>query len=133
MAEFTVTDAMIEAARAAGSASGQPVPISARFDRNSGRIVVEFANGSGFMVPARALEGLEDATDDELDEVELLGQTGLHWESRDVDFRIAGLMAGIFGTARFMGRKGGQATSDAKGAAARRNGLKGGRPQKALP
>lgn len=133
MGEFVLTDAMVEAARTAGLSAGEPVAISARFDRDSGRIIVEFANGSGFMVPARALEGLEDATDDELAEVELLGRTGLHWESRDVDFRIAGLMAGIFGTARFMGRKGGQATSAAKVAAARTNGLKGGRPKKALP
>ncbi|WP_224001885.1 DUF2442 domain-containing protein [Aureimonas sp. SA4125] len=133
MGEFVLTDEMVEAARAAGAASREPVPTAVRYDRSNGRIVVEFANGSGFMVPARSLQGLQDATDEELAEVELLGQTGLHWESRDVDFRIAGLMAGIFGTARFMGRKGGEATSEAKVAAARRNGMKGGRPKKTLP
>lgn len=84
------------------------------------------------MAPARQLQGLEDASDDELAEVELLGETGLHWQTRDVDFRIVGLMAGIFGNARFMeaARRGGKARSEAKAAAARENGRKGGRPRK---
>lgn len=36
--------------------------------------------------------------------------TGLHWESLDVDFTIAGLMNGIFGIAKLMDaqRRGGQ-------------------------
>ena len=76
---------------------------------------------------ARSLEGLEDASD-----AELAGETGLHWESRDVDCTIAGLMRGIFGTAHFMEaqRKGGQTRSKAKIAASRANGSKGGRPRK---
>ncbi len=84
------------------------------------------------MVPARSLQGLEDATDDELSEVELAGETGLHWESKDVDFTIAGLMHGIFGTGAFMEaqRRGGQSRSEAKTAASRANGAKGGRPRK---
>lgn len=110
-----------------------PVPASVRFDRGSGRVVVEFTNDAAFMFPARHLQGLEDASDEELAEVELLGETGLHWETRDVDFRIAGLMAGVFGNARFMeaARRGGQSASAAKAEAARVNGRKGGRPRKA--
>src|SRR5690606_19911056 len=94
---------------------------------------VEFTNGAALLVPARSLQGLEDASDAELAEVELAGETGLHWESRDVDFTIAGLMRGIFGTAQFMyaQRKGGQSRSPAKAAASRTNGAKGGRPRKA--
>lgn len=109
------------------------VPSSVRYDAASGRIVVEFANGAAFLVPARSLQGLGDATDEELSEVELQGETGLHWESRDVDLRISGLIAGIFGTARFMeaARRGGRSRSEAKTTAARANGAKGGRPRKA--
>ena len=57
----------------------------------------------------------------------------VHWESLDVDFGIPELVAGIFGTKSWMaelGRKGGEATSSAKSAAARKNGKKGGRPKK---
>lgn len=136
MAE-TGFDAMFEAAVRRGEAAREriPVPTGVRYDADSGRIVIDFANGAAFLIPARSLQGLEDASDKELSEVTMLGETGLHWESRDVDFSIAGLMAGTFGTARFMeiSRKGGQSRSEAKAAAARRNGARGGRPRKNNP
>ena len=112
--------------------SGRSVPVAVRYDGKLGRIVVDFENGAAFMVPARALEGLAEATEAELAEVELLGETGLHWETLDVDYTIAGLMSGIFGSRSFMDaqRRGGLSRSPAKAAASRRNGSKGGRPRK---
>lgn len=134
MGDFILDEDAFQAANRRGEdeRSRSPIPASVRFDRPSRRIVVEFTNGAAFMAPARQLQGLEDASDDELAEVELLGETGLHWETRDVDFRIVGLMAGIFGNARFMeaARRGSEARSEAKAAAARENGRKGGRPRK---
>lgn len=129
-----VSDADLQAAKArwADERAGRPIPVTVRFDRATERIVVDFVNGATFLVPARALEGLENATIDELAEVELLGETGLHWESLDVDYTIQGLMAGIFGSRTFMDaqRRGGQSRSPAKVAASRANGAKGGRPRK---
>ncbi|MHA6692172.1 DUF2442 domain-containing protein [Devosia sp. A449] len=135
MDEIEYEDRDYEAATQRGSAERTlaPIPSSVRFDASSGRLLVEFTNGAALLVPARSLQGLEDASDAELAEVELAGETGLHWESRDVDFTITGLMQGIFGTAQFMHaqRKGGQSRSPAKAAASRANGAKGGRPRKA--
>ena len=110
----------------------RPVPASVRFEPASSRVIVDFTNGACFMFPARALEGLQTATAEELAEVELLGETGLHWESLDVDYTISGLMNGIVGSRSFMEaqRKGGQSRSMAKAAASRANGAKGGRPRK---
>lgn len=129
-----ISDADLQAAKArwAEERAGRPMPVAVRFDRATERIVVDFVNGATFLVPARALEGLDDATTDELAEVELLGETGLHWESLDVDYTIQGLMAGIFGSRVFMDaqRRGGQSRSPAKVAASRANGAKGGRPRK---
>jgi hypothetical protein len=128
------TDAELAAAKERWGAeiTQRPIPSSVRFDGTSGRIVVEFQNGAAFMVPARSLEGLADASDAELAEVELLGETGLHWENLDIDYLIAGLMNGVFGSHTFMEaqRKGGQSRSPAKIAASRANGTKGGRPKK---
>lgn len=129
-----ISDADLQAAKArwAEERAGRPIPVAVRFDRATERIVVDFVNGATFLVPARALEGLGNATIDELAEVELLGETGLHWESLDVDYTIQGLMAGIFGSRMFMDaqRRGGQSRSPAKVAASRANGAKGGRPRK---
>jgi hypothetical protein len=114
--------------------ANRPIPLSVRFDTPSGRVVVEFSNGAAFMMPARALQGLAEATDEQLADVELLGETGLHWESLDVDYSISGLMSGIFGSRAFMEtqRKGGQSRSPAKVAASRANGARGGRPKKTI-
>jgi hypothetical protein len=131
MAELT--DRQIEQANERGRrlASIEPRAASARYDRRSGRIVVELTNGCTFAFPPRLAQGLERASDEELETVEVLGSGyGLHWEPLDVDFSVPGLMAGIFGTRAYMARRAGQATSPAKAAAARANGAKGGRPRK---
>jgi hypothetical protein len=57
----------------------------------------------------------------------------IEWEDLDVQVTLAGLMAGVFGTKRYMAelaRRAGQSRSPAKAAAARTNGAKGGRPRK---
>jgi hypothetical protein len=129
-----ITDAELAQAKQRWEAERKhrPIPLSVRFDKPSGRIVVEFANGAAFMVPARSLEGLTEATDEQLAEVVLLGETGLHWESLDVDYSISGLMSGVFGSRAFIDaqRRGGQSKSLAKTTASRANGAKGGRPPK---
>lgn len=55
---------------------------------------------------------------------------GLHWEALDVDLSIPGLLTGLFGTKAYMARQAGRTKFPAKAAAARANGLKGGRPRK---
>ena len=111
-----------------------PLPVSVRYEASSSRIIVEFDNGAAFMVPSQLVQGLANAKPEDLAEIELLGETGLHWPRLDVDHAIVGLMQGIFGTRAFMEaqRKGGLARSPAKAEAARRNGAKGGRPRKSV-
>jgi hypothetical protein len=131
MAELT--DAQLEAALARGKAArtSEPRAAAARYDRELGRVVVDLSNGCTFAFPPRLAQGLEDATDDQLAEVEILGAGyGLHWAALDADLSIPGLLAGIFGTRAYMARRAGQARSEAKAAAARANGIKGGRPRK---
>lgn len=132
MAELT--DAQIAAAEELGRTirAGMPHAASARYDLKSERMIVDLDNGSTFAFPPRLVQGLEAATSEELEEVELLGEGfGLRWERLDVDFTVGGLLNGVFGTARWMAEKAGRTSSPAKSAAARVNGMKGGRPRKA--
>lgn len=131
MAELT--DAEIRAARERGRLlAREPRATAARFDADTGKIVLDLTNGCSFAFPARLVQGLEDATDSDLAEVEILPQgRGLHWEGRDVDISVPGLVNGIFGTRAHMARIAGSARSPAKAAASRANGTKGGRPRKA--
>jgi hypothetical protein len=127
-------DATIDAALARGKAlrAEEPRAVSARYDRRRGRVVVALTNGCTFAFPARLVQGLEDASADQLADIALLGAGyGLHWKALDVDVSVPGLLAGVFGTAAYMARRAGATRSPAKAAAARANGAKGGRPRKA--
>lgn len=131
MAELT--DAEIDAALERGRSAQQSEPRAdtVRYDRRNGRGIVDLTNGCTFAFPPRLAQGLETASDDDLEAVEILGAGyGLHWEALDVDLTVPGLLAGLFGTRAYMARRAGQATSSAKAAAARANGRKGGRPRK---
>jgi hypothetical protein len=114
------------------TAASEPRAVSARYEDAIKRVVVDLTNGCVFAFPPHLAQGLESATDDQLAEVQILGSGyGLHWESLDVDLSIPGLLAGIFGTRSWMAANAGRTTSEAKAAAARPNGAKGGRPRKA--
>lgn len=114
-------------------AATEPRAKSARYDRETNRLVVELKNGAVFIVPCDLIQGLRGADPDLIAEVELLPRgAALHWERLDVDFSVAGLLLGLFGTRAWMaelGRRGGSVTSEAKAAAVRENGRKGGRPR----
>ncbi|MSP02030.1 MAG: DUF2442 domain-containing protein [Acetobacteraceae bacterium] len=130
-------DRMFDEAQRRGreSATAEPRAQKARYDRKTGRVLVDLENGCAFAFPARLAEGLENASDADLASVEILGLGyGLHWESLDVDLAVPGLLAGLFGTKAYMDRtrasRAGRATSPLKAEAARQNGLRGGRPRK---
>lgn len=117
----------------------EPSAVRAYYDERNDRVVVELNNGCSFIFPPELAQGLRGASRDDLAEIEVM-PTGyaLRWPRLDADFTITGLLAGIFGSRAWMseikaaavlGRRGGSATSDAKAAAVRENGRKGGRPR----
>ena len=122
-------------ARGRRRALREPRAARARYDRRTGRVVVDLTNGCSFVFPARSLQGLAGASDGALADVQVLGSGhGLHWPALDADFTVPGLLIGVFGTRAWMAselaRRAGQAKSPAKAAAARANGRKGGRPRR---
>lgn len=132
------SEAEIDRALAKGRrrAATEPQAARARYDRRTGRVLVELTNGCSFMFPARSLQGMARASDAELADIEIMGiGYGLHWPALDADFTVPGLLMGVFGTRAWMAselaRRAGQTKSTAKAAAARANGRKGGRPKRA--
>jgi hypothetical protein len=108
----------------------------ARYDRTTGRVVVDLTNGCAYAFPAQLVEDLNGAGGDDLAGVEVDGLGfNLHWPAIGADLYVPALVSGIFGTEAWMtselARRAGQSTSPAKAAAARANGVKGGRPRKA--
>ena len=112
-----------------------PRAVAAHYDRSSGHVVVELANGCIYAFPPRLVEDLQGAGSRALEGVEVDGAGfNLRWEAIDVDLYVPALVAGIFGTRAWMARElagiAGRTMSRAKAAAARKNGRKGGRPRK---
>lgn len=129
-----LSDAEIGAALERGriAAETEPRAKSAHYDRRTGHVVIELKNGSTFSFPAALAQGLSDATPDQLAQVTVVSNGfALHWETLDAGFTVPGLLAGIFGTKKYMASLAGRATSPAEAAAAPANGARGGRPRKA--
>ncbi|MGD9885585.1 MAG: DUF2442 domain-containing protein [Reyranella sp.] len=81
------------------------------------------------------VEGLADASPVELSQIEISSAgLGLHWPKLDADVYVPALLQGVLGSKSWMAKQlesvGGQARTEAKSAAARENGRKGGRPKK---
>jgi len=134
---ITDADRIAAEARLQDDLKDQPKAVYARYDRRVSRIVVGLDNGLELAFPPRLAEGLDRATPAELSMIEIspLGD-GLHWPAIDADLYVPGLLAGVFGSKRWMARTlgaaGGRSRTAAKTRAARENGRKGGRPKKAV-
>lgn len=127
----------IKAARNLGEEKFKTDPraTEARYDRASGRVIVELVSGCTYIFPAHLLQDFQDVDPADMDEIIVDGLGyNLHWPKLDVDVYVPALVAGVFGTKRWMAQalaqRAGQVKSPAKAAAARENGKKGGRPRK---
>lgn len=109
--------------------------VAARYDRRRARVVVSLNTGVEVTFPSKLAEGLADAGPSDLAVIEITPSgLGLHWPKLDADLYVPGLLAGTFGSKKWMaaqlGAAGGSVRSKAKTRAARANGLLGGRPRK---
>jgi len=139
MAKPTISDAAILAQlpaarlRARRTLARGAYAESAEYNPSSHSLLVGLAHGGSFSVPVSLIPELREAPKDALSDVEV-GPAGLalRWDYLDVDLSVAGLAQLLLGRRLLLtaaGSVGGASRSTAKGDAARRNGLKGGRPK----
>ena len=115
------------------AAMTEPRAVEAKYLPASRHLRVRLANGASLSLPISVIPELRDATRAQLSGIEILpGGDALHWEALDFTVSVPGLVASLFSPATWMselGRLGGTRSTLAKAAAARRNGLRGGRPR----
>jgi len=120
--------------RAQERKSHVPQATGAAYNPATGLVCIRLSNGVVIGLPAAQTQGLETADSKSLSKICISPSGyGIHFPKLDVDLYLPALMEGIFGTQAWMaerGRKGGQAATKAKQAAARANGKLGGRPRK---
>ena len=121
--------------RAKSRLARDPRALAVHFDRKRGQIVVKLSTGYELAFAPKRTQGLHQATPAQLAAIEISPSGyGLHFPKLDVDLWLPALMKGVFGSDAWMaaqlGGRGGKAKSPAKAAAARANGVLGGRPRK---
>jgi hypothetical protein len=112
-----------------------PKVVSARYDRQRGRIVIKLRPDLELSFPPGDAEGLERAKPSQLAQIEISPSGfGLHFPKLDADIYVPGLLEGLLGSRKWMaarlGQAGGRSRSRAKQAASKTNGRLGGRPKK---
>jgi hypothetical protein len=133
--EVITTDAEIVAAlEKAKRHANDPLAQTVEHIPGLNLLIVGLSNGRRLVLPIEDLQGLGNATHEQIQRYELLGHgTGISFPDLDVDLYVPALIEGVYGNRRWMaqlGKKGGKAKSEAKRLAAKANGAKGGRPVK---
>jgi len=134
--EVTTSDAEIESAlKRAKIHDADPVARTVEHIAGLNLLIVGLSNGRRLVLPIEEVQGLGNATHEQLQHYELLGRgSGISFPDLDVDLYVPALIEGVYGNRRWMaqlGKKGGSARSEAKRRAAKANGAKGGRPPRA--
>ena len=108
----------------------EPRADAASYDPRQGLILVKLREGCAFGFPPEHVHGLKDGAVGQLSNIRISPSgDGLHWDDLDVDVSLTGLMARALNFQEWAPRIMGQIRSEAKARAARKNGLKGGRPR----
>jgi hypothetical protein len=135
--EVVTTDAEIDAAlERAKSHANDPLAQTVEHIPILRLLIIGLSNQRRLVLPIEDLQGLGNATHQQLQNYELLGLgTGISFPDLDVDLYVPALIEGVYGNRRWMARlgsRGGKAKTEAKRKAARTNGAKGGRPARAV-
>jgi hypothetical protein len=119
----------IRAAREADRVEPRATAVS--YDRDEALVLVHLRSGFAFGFPPERIPGLEGASMKQLSNVRISPSgDGLQWDDLDVHASLTGLMADALNLREWAPRIMGQVRSEAKAKAARKNGLKGGRPRR---
>src|SRR5690606_36618555 len=130
---MAITNRQMKAARTRAQELKTHVPqaTGATYNPDTGLVCIRLSNGIVIGLPAAQTQGLETASTKDLSAIRISPSGyGLHFPVLNADIYLPALLEDIFGTKAWMaerGRKGGQATTKAKKAAARANGKLGGR------
>jgi Protein of unknown function (DUF2442) len=90
-------------ATAAQANQTEPRAIAAYYEPSDRLIIIRLRSGASFSFPPEIAQGLAEASPEDLAQVEITPMgDGLHWEVLDADFTVAGLLAGRFGSKKWM-------------------------------
>ena len=101
MSEWTVdiTEEDIDAAlEDAKSLPDRARALSAEYNRALDLIILKISNGQRLVIPREQLQGLEDATEAQLSDIEITTGVNIGWRKLDVDHYLPYLLEGRYST-----------------------------------
>ena len=126
-----------EAANRRGAARLRSTPCAtyAHYARDRDRVVIGLSTGIEIAFRPSDTQGIKRAKPAQLEPIEISPSgLGIHFPKLDADIYLPALLEGFLGSRRWLaaqhGKLGGSVSTEAKAAAARRNGKLGGRPRK---
>jgi hypothetical protein len=94
-------DAWLEEVRNAPPGPPAPEAASVEYIRSLDVIVVKIDDGSRLVIQRELIQGLEDATPEELSHIEIISGEIIGWPDLDVHHHLERLMAGKYATERW--------------------------------
>ncbi|MFZ1108508.1 MAG: DUF2442 domain-containing protein [Rhodomicrobium sp.] len=113
---MAISEAEVEAAnrRMTERLERETRAVAAHYDAGRGRIVIELSTDADISFPAHKLEGLAGAAPADLADIEISpAGFALHFPRLDADFALAPLLAGIFGSRKWLAAQGGKRAGEA--------------------
>jgi len=93
-------DAFLEQARL-DDTPGDPAALSAEYIRSLDLVLIKIDDGSRLTIPREQLQGLEEATPEQLAHIEIFGGDDISWPELDVDHYLPHLMARKYASERW--------------------------------
>jgi hypothetical protein len=99
----TTTDEEIDAAlEQAKLLPPRPVAISAEYDKRLDVVILHLDNGRRLVIPREEMQGLKDATEAQLAQIEIFAGQDIAWPQLDVDHYLPYLLEGSYGSEKWM-------------------------------
>ena len=81
----------------------EPRAISVKYNKRTGRVIVDLNTGISFMFPAILAEELNNVSKAKLSNVKILADGfAIYWEDLDVALSVPDLLQGVFGSESWM-------------------------------
>jgi hypothetical protein len=95
----------IKLAKKAGKEAylNEPRAVSVKYNKKTGRVIIDLVTGVSFMFPASMAEELVDVSKSDLSDVSVLADGfAIYWGKIDVALSVPDLLKGIFGSKAWM-------------------------------
>ena len=95
----------IKLAKKAGKKAylNEPRAVSVKYNKKTGRVIIDLITGVSFMFPASMAEELVDVSKPDLSDVSVLADGfAIYWKKIDVALSVPDLLKGVFGSKAWM-------------------------------